>query len=64
MHLGRTQYTCSVSYSVVPLQIKSQWSNQVSFVDLGDFGTEYGNVISAEYAYLILEIEIDSESSL
>ena len=63
MHLGRTRHTCSVSYSVVPLLVKSPWSNQVSFVDLGDFGTKYGNVISVESAYPILEIEIDSESS-
>ena len=63
MHLGRTRDTCSVSYNVVPLLVKSPWSNQVSFIDLGDFGTKYGNVISVEYAYPIIEIEIDSEIS-
>ena len=63
MHLGRTRHTCSVSCNVVPLLVKSLWSNQVSFVDLGDFGTKYGDVISVEYAYPIIEMEIDSESS-
>ena len=53
-------HTVSCDYYQV---VKSPWSNQVSFVDLGDFGTKYGNVISVEYAYPILEIEIDSESS-
>ena len=51
-----------MSYSDRPLLVKSPRSNQVSFVDLGDFGTKYGNEISVEYAYPILEIEIDSET--
>ncbi len=63
VHLGRTGHTCNASYGVVTSLVKSPWFNQVSFVHLGDFEAKYGNAISIEYAYPILENEIDSESS-
>ena len=62
VHLGRTGHACNVLYGNVTSLVKSPWFNQVSFVYLGDFGTKYGNAISVEYAYPILENEIDSES--